>query len=56
LLETGPFQRTPRPEEGWVENLLGRYGLMRDLRGDDIYAVGRKRSAIRERYPIWLYA
>jgi glycosyltransferase involved in cell wall biosynthesis/SAM-dependent methyltransferase len=56
LLETGPFRETPRPEEGWVLNLLDRFELPRDLRGDDIYAVGRKTGAIRERFPDWLYA
>jgi len=56
LLETGPFRQTPRPEEGWVMNLLERFDLPRDLRGDDIYVVGRKTGKIRERYPDWLYA
>jgi glycosyltransferase involved in cell wall biosynthesis/SAM-dependent methyltransferase len=56
LLETGPFRQTPRPEEGWVLNLLERFGLPKDLRGDDIYVVGRKTGAVRERYPDWLYA
>jgi glycosyltransferase involved in cell wall biosynthesis/SAM-dependent methyltransferase len=56
LLETGPFRQTPRPEEGWVLNLLERFDLPKDLRGDDIYAVGRKTGAVRERYPDWLYA
>jgi len=55
-LETGPFRQTPRPEEGWVLNLLERFDLPKDLRGDDIYAVGRKTGAVRERYPDWLYA
>ncbi|HUE23561.1 MAG TPA: methyltransferase domain-containing protein [Bryobacteraceae bacterium] len=56
LLETGPFRQTPRPEEGWVLNLLERFELPRDLRGDDIYAVGRKTGPVHERYPDWLYA
>lgn len=55
-LETGPFRQTPRPEEGWVLNLLERFALPQDLRGDDIYVVGRKTGAVRERYPDWLYA
>jgi len=55
-LETGPFRQTPRPEEGWVLNLLERFALPQDLRGDDIYVVGRKTGALRERYPDWLYA
>ena len=56
LLETGPFRQTPRPEEGWVLNLLDRFELPKDLRGDDIYVVGRKTGGVRERFPDWLYA
>jgi glycosyltransferase involved in cell wall biosynthesis/SAM-dependent methyltransferase len=56
LLETGPFRQTPRPEEGWVLNLLEQFELSRDLRGDDIYVVGRKTGAVRERFPDWLYS
>jgi glycosyltransferase involved in cell wall biosynthesis/SAM-dependent methyltransferase len=55
-LETGPFRRVPTPEEGWVLSLLERFELPKDLRGDDIYAVGRKTGAVRQRYPDWLYA
>jgi glycosyltransferase involved in cell wall biosynthesis/SAM-dependent methyltransferase len=55
-LETGPFRKTPRPEEGWVLSLLERFELPTDLRGDDIYALGRKTGPVRERYPDWLYA
>ena len=55
-LETGPFRETPRPEEGWVLNLLDRFDLPHDLRGDDIYIVGRKTGNVRERHPDWLYA
>jgi len=32
----------PHPEYGWVCILLERYRLATDLRGDGIYAVGRK--------------
>jgi glycosyltransferase involved in cell wall biosynthesis/SAM-dependent methyltransferase len=56
LLETGPFRQTPRPEEGWVLNLLERFELPKELRGDDIYVVGRKTGAVRDRFPDWLYA
>ena len=49
--------KLPRPEEGWVLHLLERFNrLETDLRGDDIYAVGRKTGPVRERYPDWLYA
>ncbi len=54
-LETGEFRDEPHPEFGWILHLLKRYGLSTDLRGDGIYAVGRKTGAVRERYPAWLY-
>jgi glycosyltransferase involved in cell wall biosynthesis/SAM-dependent methyltransferase len=56
LLETGEFLDMPRPEYGWVVHLLERYRLDTDLRGDGIYAVGRKTGPVKERYPGWLYA
>ena len=56
LLETGEFRDEPHPEFGWVLHLLERYRLEKDLRGDGIYAVGRKTGGVRERYPAWLYA
>lgn len=55
LLETGPFRDLPKPELLWVEDVLERYGLPRELRGDGIYAVGRKTGPVRHRYPAWLY-
>jgi glycosyltransferase involved in cell wall biosynthesis/SAM-dependent methyltransferase len=56
LLETGEFRDDPHPELGWVSHLLKRYWLETELRGDGIYAVGRKTGPVRERYPTWLYA
>ena len=56
LLETGEFLDEPHPEFGWVRHLLERYILPTDLRGDGIYAVGRKTGPVRERYPAWLYS
>ncbi len=55
LLETGPFRDEPKPEFGWVEHLLDRYILAKELRGEGIYVVGRKIGPVRERYPAWLY-
>jgi SAM-dependent methyltransferase len=55
-IETGPFRDQARPEDGWVLHLLERYLLPTDLRGDGIYAVGRKRGPVKERYPRWLYS
>jgi len=55
-ITTGPFLDEPRPEFGWVKHLLERYQLATDLRGDDIYAVGRKTGQVKDRYPAWLYS
>lgn len=54
-LETGEFRDEPHPEFGWILHLLERYHLSTELRGDGIYAVGRKIGVVRERYPAWLY-
>jgi SAM-dependent methyltransferase len=56
LLETGEFRDEPHPEFGWINHLLRTYWLSTELRGDGIYAVGRKTGAVRERYPGWLYS
>ena len=55
-LETGPFREEPHPELAWVPHLLERYRLSAELRGDGLYAVGRKTGPVRERYPSWLYS
>ena len=55
-LETGEFRDLPHPEFGWVMHLLRQYRLETDLRGDGIYAVGRKTGPVRDRYPDWLYS
>jgi glycosyltransferase involved in cell wall biosynthesis/SAM-dependent methyltransferase len=55
LLETGPFREEPKPEQGWVRDMLSRYGYSLELRGAGIYAVGRKKGPVRDRYPDWLY-
>jgi hypothetical protein len=55
-LETGEFRDIPHPEFGWVLHLLRRYKLETDLRGDGIYALGRKTGAVKDRYPAWLYS
>ncbi len=55
-LETGPFRDEPQPEYAWVRHLLDSYHLDISLRGECIYAVGRKTASVRERYPAWLYS
>ena len=54
-LETGEFLDKPRPEERWVIHMLERYQLPKHLRGDGIYAVGKKLGPVVNRYPAWLY-
>jgi SAM-dependent methyltransferase len=54
-LETGEFRDQPHPEYGWVTHLLERYRLPVDLRGDGIYALGRKTGPVKDRRPPWLY-
>jgi SAM-dependent methyltransferase len=55
-LETGEFHDEPHPEQLWVRKLLERLEFQTDLRGDGIYATGRKTGPVRERWPGWLYA
>ena len=55
-LETGEFLSEPHPEFGWVHHLLETYRLHQNLRGDGIYALGRKTGPPGERWPAWLYA
>ena len=54
-LETGPYLEKPTLEHEWVQQLLDRYQLPDHLRGDAIYAVGRKTGGVRSRYPAELY-
>lgn len=56
LLETGPFREEPKPELAWVRHLLEHYKLPTELRGEGIYALGRKSGPVRNRYPAWLYS
>jgi glycosyltransferase involved in cell wall biosynthesis/SAM-dependent methyltransferase len=55
-ITTGPFLGEPKPEFGWVRHLLERYQLFTTLRGEDIYALGRKTGPVKDRYPAWLYS
>jgi glycosyltransferase involved in cell wall biosynthesis/SAM-dependent methyltransferase len=56
LLETGDYLAEPNAATEWVAHLLDRYWLSQELRGEAIYAVGRKVSAVKCRYPPGLYA
>jgi glycosyltransferase involved in cell wall biosynthesis/SAM-dependent methyltransferase len=54
-LETGEFLEEPHPEHAWIIHLLERYRLHHTLRGDGIYALGRKTGPVKDRWPAWLY-
>jgi SAM-dependent methyltransferase len=54
-LTTGAYWSAPAPEHAWVEHLLDRYELDTTQRGECIFALGKKTSAPRVRYPQWLY-
>ena len=56
LLETGPFGETSQHEHDWAAQVIKQFSQKADLRGDGIYAVGRKVSAVLERWPDWLYS
>ena len=55
-LETGPYTTDRNAEHDWVRHVMKRYELPDDLRGEAIYAVGRKVGAVAERYPAGLYS
>ncbi len=55
-LETGEFLEEPHPELAWINHLLDRYRVHQTLRGDGIYALGRKIGPLRQRWPEWLYS
>lgn len=55
-LETGPCGSRDLGEFSWVLPSLKKWGYPTELRGEGIYAVGRKTRSVRERYPPWLYA
>ncbi len=55
-LESGEFRDEPHPEFAWVRQLLRHYKLEAELRGDGLFALGRKTGSVKERYPAWLYS
>jgi hypothetical protein len=60
LVTENVWQKTP---EGFdygeiyrqYEEFLGLYGITGDLRGEDIFAIGRKTGQVKNRYPEELY-
>jgi glycosyltransferase involved in cell wall biosynthesis/SAM-dependent methyltransferase len=54
-METGEFRDDPHPDWAYIRHILSEYNLPERNRGDGIYAVGRKVSPVRDRWPAWLY-
>lgn len=54
-LLTAPYWSAPEPQHEWVKHMLEHYELDKDLRGECIFALGRKSGKAVNRYPEWLY-
>jgi glycosyltransferase involved in cell wall biosynthesis/SAM-dependent methyltransferase len=54
-VETGPYGETTLEDPRWVLPVLKGLNRPTALRGDCIFAIGRKESMPRKRFPIWLY-
>jgi SAM-dependent methyltransferase len=54
-LDTGEFRDDVHPDWAYVRHILTEYKLPEALRGDGIYALGRKVGPVMDRWPAWLY-
>ena len=55
-LETGPYVAQRTAEHEWVKHVIRRYGVPAHLRGEAIYAVGKKVNGVEDRHPAGLYS
>ena len=55
-LETGPYAVQRTAEYEWVKHVIRRYDVPSHLRGEAIYAVGKKINGVEDRYPLGLYS
>ena len=55
-LETGPYVAQRTAEHEWVKHVIRRYGVPSHLRGEAIYAVGKKVNGVEDRHPAGLYS
>ena len=55
-LETGEFLDEPHPEMAGSTICWSAIGVHGTLRGDGIYALGRKTGPVKNRWPEWLYS
>ncbi|MBZ5621441.1 MAG: methyltransferase domain-containing protein [Acidobacteriia bacterium] len=54
-VETGPYGETALEDPRWVLPVLENLNRPTALRGDCIFAAGRRESLPRKRFPVWLY-
>ena len=54
-VETGPYGETTLEDPRWVLPVLKSLNQSTALRDDCIFAIGRKESMPRKRFPAWLY-
>ncbi len=55
-LHTDAYKENAAEEHAWAKHVLSRYQLPDDLRGEAIYAVGKKVGSVADRYPEELYS
>jgi len=55
-LDTGPYLEQDTLEYDWVKQILQRFQLSEDLRGDAIFAVAKKIGPVKSRHPAALYS
>ncbi len=55
-LDTGPYLEQDTLEYDWVKQILQRFQLSSEMRGDAIFAVAKKVGPVQERYPAALYS
>ena len=55
-LDTGPYLEEDTLEYDWVKQILQRFQLSEELRGDAIFAVAKKVGPVKARYPSALYS
>ena len=55
-LHTDAYKENGAEEHAWAKHVLSRYHLPDDLRGEAIYAVGKKVGSVADRYPEELYS
>lgn len=55
-IETGAYGEPDSARLAWVRAALNTLGLPNTLRGDCIFAAGRRQLETGNRFPAWLYS